>query len=265
MTWSALYGRAALSNLNSDLEFLDGLGLLPEIYLPGDVLDSVNEETLSSIIKWRGKGKELTLHAPFVDLSPGGLDPLVLDVTRYRFSQVMDLAEKVLPKQVLFHPGFDNWRFVFQEDLWIENSMQIWGDLIERAARSRIRIVMENVFDPRPDHLGELREKLDRKLFFCLDTGHLNLFSEVSLQEWLNVFGDGLLELHLHDNDGHRDLHLPVGEGCFDFKTLCLNVELRGLEPVTVLEHHSRDETRRSLANFQRLQKEEFSDGNSGS
>ena len=79
------------------------------------------------------------------------------------------------------------------------------------------------------------------------------------------VFGDGLLELHLHDNDGQRDLHLPVGEGCFDFNTLCLDVELRGLVPVVVLEHHSREETRRSLANFQRLKEEGFSYGNSGS
>jgi sugar phosphate isomerase/epimerase len=260
MTCSTLYGRATLSDLDSDLGFLDDLGLLPEIYLPGDDLDSLDDDTLSLMIHWREDGKELTFHAPFVDLSPGGLDSRVLDVTRYRFSQVMDLAEKVHPRHILFHPGFDKWRFAFREDLWIENSLQIWSVLIERAARSRIRIVLENVFDPRPDHLGELRERLGQKLDFCLDTGHLNLYSEASLKEWLCVFGDGLLELHLHDNDGRRDLHLPVGEGCFDFKTLCHEVQLKNLEPLVVLEHHSREETALSLENFRSLLEEGFSD-----
>jgi len=264
MACFALYGRAALSDLGSDLKFLGTLGLFPEIYLPGDVLDSLDDRMLNAMLRWKEEGKDLTFHAPFIDLSPGGLDPRVIEVTRYRFSQVMDLAEKVHPSQVLFHPGFDNWRFAFREELWIENSLKIWSELLDRAARSRTRILLENVFDPTPDHLRKLRDRLGGGLGFCLDTGHLNLFSEVALVQWLDVFGDELLELHLHDNDGCRDLHLPVGEGNFDFAALCRHVESKELEPVVVLEHHSRQETRRSLINFQRLLEKGFSDGGSG-
>jgi len=253
MTCSALYGRATLGNLQTDLRFLESLGLFAEIYLSAELLDALDRETLSHMLRWREEGRELTFHAPFVDLSPGGQDPKVLEITRYRFSQVMDLAGRVQPSQILFHPGFDKWRFGFREDLWIENSAPIWSEVLNQAERCRVRVVLENVFDPRPDHLGKLREKVGSELGFCLDTGHLILFSEVSLERWLDVFGDGLRELHLHDNDGSRDLHLPVGEGIFDFQGLFHKVESRGADTVVVLEHHTQTKTRKSLENFQRL------------
>jgi len=165
----------------------------------------------------------------------------------------MDLAEKIGPRQIVFHPGFDEFRFSFREELWLENSLRVWGELLETARRVKTRICLENVFDTRPDHLARLREKLGKDLGFCLDIGHFLIFSRVPLAQWLDAFADGLIEFHLHDNDGHRDLHQPVGEGTFDFRALCRQVEIRGLDPVVVLEHHSHEDTGRSLVNFQHL------------
>jgi sugar phosphate isomerase/epimerase len=253
MTCSSLYGKAGLKDLVRDFEFLDRSGLFPEVYLSAELLDSLTEDDIRAMVKWREDGKGITFHAPFVDLAPGGFDPRILEVTRLRFSQAMELAEKVGPRQMVFHPGFDEFRFAFHEELWIENSLRVWGELLEAASRVNTRICLENVFDTRPDHLVRLREKLGEELGFCLDTGHFLIFSQVPLQEWLDAFSDGLFELHLHDNDGHQDLHLPVGEGAFDFRSLCSEVQDRGLEPLVVLEHHSREETTRSLMNFQQI------------
>ncbi|MDF1536262.1 MAG: sugar phosphate isomerase/epimerase [bacterium] len=253
MSCAALYGRAGLKDLTGDLEFLDAHGLFPEIYLAGEHLDSLDDAAVEDMVRWGEGGRELTFHAPFIDLSPGGFDPRVLEVTRFRFSQVMELARRVGPKQIVFHPGFDRWRFAWREELWLTNSLRIWGELLESAEKAGTRVCLENVFDTRPDHLGALRDRLGEELGFCLDTGHLLLFSEVTLGDWLDVFGNGLAELHLHDNDRQRDLHLPVGEGEFDFRALCREVAARSLDPVVVLEHHSREETARSLLNFQQL------------
>jgi sugar phosphate isomerase/epimerase len=253
MTCYALFGKASLKDLDNDLGFLDSYGLFPEVYLPGELLDSVSEHQILTMIRWREEGKSLTFHAPFTDLTPGGFDPRVLEITRFRFSQVMDLAEKIKPEQIVFHPGFDDFRFAFREELWLENSLRVWEELVESANRIKTRVCLENVFDPRPDHLIRLREKVGQELGFCLDTGHILIFSEVPLGEWLEAFSDGLRELHLHDNHGHEDLHLPVGEGAFDFRFLWSEVTDRGLEPVIVLEHHSAEETVRSFENFQQM------------
>jgi len=253
MTCSSLYGKASLKDLNQNLEFLDSCGLFPEIYLSGELLDSMPEGAISTMVRWREEGKELTFHAPFVDLAPGGFDPRVLEITRLRFSQVMELAHQVGPRQIVFHPGFDEFRFSFREELWLENSLLVWGELLEGANRVNTRVCLENVFDTRPDHLVKLREKLGKELGFCLDIGHLLLFSKVTLGQWLDAFSDGLFEMHLHDNNGLRDLHQPVGEGSFDFISLYREIEARNLDPVAVLEHHSMEETKRSLMNFQQL------------
>ncbi len=263
MTCSSLYGKASLKDLDQDLEFLGSCSLFPEVYLSAELLDCITEEDISKMVKWREEGRGLTFHAPFADLSPGGFDPRVLEITRLRFSQVMELARMVQPRQIVFHPGFDEFRFAFREELWLENSLKVWGELLEAASRVNTRVCLENVFDTRPDHLAKLREKLGKDLGFCLDTGHFLLFSQVTLSQWLDAFSDGLVELHLHDNDGLQDLHQPVGEGAFDFKSLCCEVEARGLEPVVVLEHHSREETKRSLFNFQRLLEERCPDDGS--
>lgn len=253
MTCSSLYGKASLKDLYQDLEFLDGVGLFPEIYLSGELLDVLDEDKVSAMEAWREDGKELTLHAPFVDLAPGGFDPRVLEITRLRFGQVMELARRVGPRQIVFHPGFDDFRFAFRQELWLDNSLRVWGELLEAAGSAGTKICLENVFDTRPDHLALLRERLGKELGFCLDTGHFLIFSQVSLNEWLDAFSDGLIELHLHDNNGQQDLHQPVGEGSFEFKSLCCQIQDRGLDPVVVLEHHSHEDTTRSLMNFQHL------------
>jgi sugar phosphate isomerase/epimerase len=253
MTCSSLYGKASLKYLEKDLEFMDSCGLFPEIYLSGELLDALDEKDVARMVQWREDGRGLTFHAPFVDLAPGGFDPRVLEITRLRFSQVMELAGKVGPVQIVFHPGFDEFRFAFREELWLENSLLVWGELLEDAQRVGTRVCLENVFDTRPDHLVKLREKLGKDLGFCLDIGHFLIFSQVTLQEWLDGFAGGLSELHLHDNNGQRDLHQPVGEGTFDFKSLCCQIQAMDLDPVIVLEHHSHEDTTRSLMNFKHL------------
>ena len=245
-----LFARASLTNLEEDLGCLDEHGLLPEVYLPGTAMDEIGRTQLDPLIKFRETGRAVSLHAPFMDLSPGGLDPRILEVTRYRFSQVREIVEVVEPRHVVFHSGYDRWRYGWQTELWLENSLRIWSEVAEWGNRNGVGIVLENVFDPEPDHLLMLHERLDGAFGFCFDTGHFLLFSEISLEEWLALLGNSLAELHLHDNRGDRDSHLPVGEGMFDFPSLLSHLERSDLSPLIVLEHHTREETLRSVRNM---------------
>jgi sugar phosphate isomerase/epimerase len=247
-----LFGRASLRNLEDDLVFLESHGLLPEVYLPGEILDSVGKKDLAPLIKWRESGKDVSLHAPFMDLSPGGLDPRILEVTRLRFSQVRDIVEIIRPRHVVFHPGYDRWRFGYQKDLWLNNSMDIWTEVVDWGDKLGSKILLENVFDVVPDHLVKLRDKIGKSLGFCFDTGHFLLFSDLSLDGWLSAMGESLAELHLHDNFGDRDSHLPVGDGIFDFPGLLSHLDKEGISPLIVLEHHSRKETLLSLKKMRR-------------
>lgn len=249
-----LFLRATARTLDRDLPFCREHGFLPEVYLPGEALDGEGEAFLPKLLAWRGEGRDLTLHAPFKHLSPGASDPLVAEVAARRHGQLLAVAEKVRPLQVLFHHGWDGWRFEWREGPWLEESVRLWAPLLERAARAGTRVVFENVFDHDPSAMAALRDRLGRgSAGFCLDSGHFLLFSRTPLEDWLSALGDALWELHLHDNRADRDSHLPVGEGIFDFPSLLGHLARERLDPLVVLEHHLPREALPSREAFLRL------------
>ena len=80
----------------------------PEIYFSGDDLDTCDEEEAKRLARsLRDHGLEITFHSPFMDLSPGGVDRRVKQVTSERFSKVIELAGFFKPKNIVFHPGYE--------------------------------------------------------------------------------------------------------------------------------------------------------------
>ena len=61
---------------------------------------------------------------------------------------------------------------------------------------------------------NELRERLGNHPLFgcCWDVGHANV-QGVDQYKCIMEMGDGLMAVHIHDNDGRRDLHLQPYSG----------------------------------------------------
>ncbi len=122
-----------------------------------------------------------------------------------------------------------------------------WDKVLEQAERSDTIISIENIFEDTPDNLRLLAEKLGSGRFgLCFDTGHFNLFSKVSLDEWIDQTGTYINELHLHDNDGKSDAHSSLGSGTFDFKRLFDLLKDRN-DILHTIEAHSPDGAAESL------------------
>jgi sugar phosphate isomerase/epimerase len=83
---------------------------------------------------------------------------------------------------------------------------------------------------------------------FCFDTGHHNVFAVAPVATWIEALGPYLGQLHIHDNDGKKDRHLPPGEGNFPFTELFDMLSCRYLTPVVTLETHSVEHFRRAVA-----------------
>ena len=88
---------------------------------------------------------------------------------------------------------------------------------------------------------------------FCLDTGHFNVFSFAPLSIWLQELGKYLGHLHLHDNHGKTDEHLPVGCGTFPFAELFETLRVIGARPTVTLEAHGEDKLWESLNNIKNM------------
>jgi sugar phosphate isomerase/epimerase len=201
--------------------FLEEKKLNLEIYFSANTLDSTDSIRIAKRVADLEYGPSLSIHAPFMDLSPAAVDPKIRDVTQFRFNQVMDIANDIQPKTIVFHSGYEKWKYELNIDIWLEKSLITWNEMLERAVKIDARLAIENIFEDAPDNLSLLAEKIDSDYFgLCFDTGHFNLFSHVSLNDWIDQTGRYIVELHIHDNDGTKDAHESPGKGTFDFPLL---------------------------------------------
>jgi sugar phosphate isomerase/epimerase len=195
-------------------------------------------------------GLSVTFHAPFLDLRPGALDPAVRRVTVERLKQVFALIPLFRPRTVVCHPTFDARYYVASEDKWLEASLATWRELLPLLVEGTA-VVLENVYERGPEQIQRLLEAIGSpQMQFCFDTGHANVFSDTPLEEWLAALGDRLGEVHLHDNHGAADEHLPVGEGTFPFANLAEALSKGQRRPVMTIEPHSEGDLWRMVTNL---------------
>ncbi len=224
-----------------------------EIYFSSKALDSLRKSDIRTLKSQLDYKPQLTIHAPFMDLSPGAVDSKIRAVTIERFSQVLDIAEELSGstrndkvKSVVFHSGYEKWKYGLNPEIWLEGSLMTWKPLLERAEGIGVKIAVENIFEDEPTNLSLLAEKMGSSNFgICFDTGHLNLFSKVKLEDWIAALKPYIIEFHLHDNDKTSDQHLPIGDGTFDFDALFST--LKGQDLIYTLEAHSAEDAIKSI------------------
>jgi sugar phosphate isomerase/epimerase len=235
--------------LDTWLPFLLARRLQPEVAFKGPELDQVSSTLLRQTgSRLAAAGLSCTVHAPFMDLNPGALEPLVFAATRRRFEQTLDAAESLGASLIVLHPGYDPWKYSGQDHLWLEQNLLFWPPLLARAGQFGCTLALENIFEVRPDSLAALLESIDSpSLGHCFDVGHWRLFAEGSLADWFAALGKRVVHLHLHDNFGQRDDHLPVGEGDIDFAALFGLIATLPQPPSMTLEAHSQEAALRSL------------------
>jgi sugar phosphate isomerase/epimerase len=212
----------------------------PEIYFSAEDLDACRDEDVKHLAETlHQNGLEITFHGPFMDLSPGGVDKKVKEVTLDRILKTIELAQSFKPKTIVFHPGYEKWKFDGNVRLWLESSLQTWQPLVNQVEELGLTLAIENVFEETPDSLRNLFEEIDSPNFrFCFDTGHHHVFSKTLLSVWIEVLGRYLCETHLHDNHKEMDEHLPMGEGSFDFGQYFSLLSRSQLNPIYTIEPH---------------------------
>jgi sugar phosphate isomerase/epimerase len=237
------------------LELVLELRINVEIGLEADQLDGVSRSEFRSVAqKLHERGCRITLHGPFWDLCPGSTDALIRQVSQFRFQQLFDLVEVFQPVRVICHTGYDPRHHGSNCEFYLARSLAIWEPLVARAEASKIPLLLENVWEYGPDlHRGLLAKLGSPYCGFCLDVGHQHSFSRTPLPEWIEALGDFLQEIHVHDNKGTRDDHLPVGQGTIDFEALFRLLRTKSIFPLITLEPHQEAHLAESLAGLVRV------------
>ena len=231
------------------------LGMSPEIAIKGPELDTLDPVLLNQVAQRLAAAQiRPTLHAPFFDLNPGALDPLIRQATFQRLQQALSVAGQLNAHLMVIHPGVDKWRYPNLELVWKDLAKAFFPPLLAQAEACDCRLAVENIYEETPELLIQLVTEIGSEWFgHCFDAGHWHLFGKQPMAQWLKAIGPRLLHLHLHDNHGRADEHLPVGAGNIDFAPLQQHLANQTTLPSMTLEAHSSEHLVQSLHAINKL------------
>lgn len=158
-----------------------------------------------------------------------------IDVMRRCLELSSDLGARAVPSHALLIAPF-------QEDP--EGSEARLSDAVQQltgcADEACAQIAFENAGFPAAPQASavsilERLGSISRSGFgFVLDTGHANIDGDLDAIE--RRIDDHLITLHLNDNDGSGDTHLPPGKGTVDWEAVHRIIEATGYLGVTMYE-----------------------------
>ncbi len=111
------------------------------------------------------------------------------------------------------------------EETWALN-LTFMRELAACGAAYDVTVCLENMpFSTfsisKPEQILQMIDAVGSKHFkMCLDTGHVNVFPELSVADELKRYREVIRALHIHDNDGKGDNHALPYFGTLDWETL---------------------------------------------
>ncbi|MBI4798015.1 MAG: sugar phosphate isomerase/epimerase [Desulfarculus sp.] len=229
--------------------------LNPEVGIDHQALDTLGPADLQQARAILA-GRRVSAHLPFGDLVPGSPDPQVAALAGRRLLAAGQWALELGAVQAVLHLGFEP-RLHQDAQPYAQRLAATLAPLARLLAGGGCRLVMENTFELEPSPLLLCRQALARasgvEVGFCLDVGHASCFSRTGLPAWWRALSPHLSEMHLHDNDGLGDQHLPPGQGRVDWGFLAQELAALPQAPLLTLEPHAEPHLWASLRALERL------------
>ena len=188
------------------------------------LLDPSNLEALASF------SLKYTVHGLITDVNIASIHDTIRSASVELHRRAVEASAIAGASVYVVHPGFTSWPFY--RDLALQSLDKSLVDLRLMQDEFGISICVENM--PKSDWLFYSCPGLDlRDLGTVLDVGHANTCG--SLDAFLAE--QDISHVHLHDNAGCSDDHLPLGQGNIEFGTVLKMIRTKGIS--AVLENKS--------------------------
>ena len=161
-----------------------------------------------------------SIHAPFNDVNIASLNESFRETSVIELIKVMNIAAELDIKTITIHPGMYSMVVSGLEERSIMAAKRSLRTLDRMAQECGVRLCVENMPGFK-FFLGQTAEQLSElldgtNLPVCLDIGHANTTGQ--LNEIIDVLGNRIMNVHIHDNDVKQDQHLTIGDGNIDFE-----------------------------------------------
>ena len=198
-----------------------------------------------------------SLHAPLSDINIASVNEPMWAESLRQIKQSIESTYEFIDEICVVHPGIFSPLSMQIPEKALGKATTSLITLCEFAADRGLRIAVENLTSANmllgryPHELVELvhRANMDN-LGICLDVGHAN--TTRTLEEFLTITERAndveIIHIHASDNLGDQDLHLPLGAGNLDWKTVVRGMNDTSYEGMMVLELYSLEAGIKSLA-----------------
>ncbi len=207
------------------------------------------------------------LHASYIELNPASIKREISLAALKQYLKCLELAEFIGAIYMVVHPGNLNRNYPKTLLETAQNRLiDCLQELCKKAEETGTIIGLENgwngenypTIDSAKIHNYIMEMVSSPVLKAVVDIGHVNTFG-IDIMNYIDTVKPNLVGLHLHDNLGTKDQHLPPGMGSIDrevfIKSLKQNVP-------AIIEVNSVRDMKLSLdflfASFRALNRENF-------
>lgn len=185
----------------------------------------------------RAAGVGFSVHLPFVDLNPTSLVEPSRRVSLDRTLRSLDFSEQLGAMVGVLHTG----QIPIRHPMVLDRAHALLSSALAALSNPPIPVALENLaLDAQdllqtPQELASLGNTLGSGFGYCLDLAHaLVKRDKAAILDYHQAMAPRLLHLHLHDNHGITDDHLPVGAGRLPWEDL--RSDLAGFNGTAALE-----------------------------
>ena len=224
---------------------------------------TVIRQQMNSILSdLASQSMKIICHLPTF-VSTADLTDSIREASLQEMFNSLEVAVELGSQKVVLHPGHIGGLGVYVKETALAHANQSLASIIGRAQALGLCVCLENMFpkcraffEP-PDFVEILQRFPDLKL--TLDTGHANIGTRGGrrILEFIEKFGHRIGHLHVSDNLGERDDHIPVGTGTIDFIKIVQALKQYGYDDTATLEIFSEDrrELKKSRDRFDNILK----------
>ncbi len=163
----------------------------------------------------------ITIHLPYSDLNLASMNQPIQEESVRQTNACLDLASE-FSRLAVVHPGHLSPLGKQMPDRAWEQNIQGLQRICDHAADLDMVVAVENMpnieslLGRTPGEILGMLENVNREnLGFVFDVGHANTNDNVD--QFLEI-KDKIIHVHVHDNHGERDEHLPIDWGTVNWE-----------------------------------------------
>ncbi|MEM3088264.1 MAG: sugar phosphate isomerase/epimerase family protein [Candidatus Bathyarchaeia archaeon] len=186
-------------------------------------------------------GLEYVVHAPWGDLNIASLNPFFRRFMLKRLIRSLNFASLLEARLWVFHPGAHSGLSILHPGKDLKVQLASVQELLKIADDLGVSISIENMPEPS---MMILKRVEDFEMFYheaavedvsiAFDVGHANTVGQV--HDFLERLHEKIVHIHVHDNRGVMDEHLPIGKGTVDWVSIISFLRREHFDGLIIIE-----------------------------